>query len=62
MNNLSEVMQSRLDKWRQNTMPVPSMQKLNQQPVSRRNGKSDRGDAMTQEEWEEEARKSQNRK
>lgn len=61
MNNLSEVMQARLDKWRQKTLPVPSTEKV-RGPVSRRSGKSDHGDAMSLEEWEYEAKKSQTRK
>jgi len=62
VNNLTEKMQERLDKWRKNTLPVPSSEKVKSPPISRRNGKNDYGDAMTIEEWEAEAKKSQTRK
>ena len=62
MNNLSKQMQERLDKWRKNTIPTPSLVKVKEQGSFRRGSKGDRGDAMTQEEWDEEARKSQTRK
>jgi len=62
MANLSEKMQERLDKWRQNKLAVRAAEKVTGTAVSRRNGKNDYGDAMTREEWEEEARKSQTRK
>jgi len=62
MQNLSLKMQERLDKWRNNTQRVISSEKIRGQPVSRRNGKNDYGDALSLEEWEEEARKSQNRR
>lgn len=62
MNNLTEKMQERLDKWRKNTIPVASAEKVRGPAPSRRNGKTDFGDAMTLEEWDEEAKKSQTRK
>ena len=62
MNNLNEQMQARLDKWRKNTLPVASAEKVRGPAPSRRNGKNDYGDAMTIEEWNEEAKKSQTRK
>jgi hypothetical protein len=62
MNNLSKKMQERLEKWRKNTTPVASVSKIKGYPPSRRNGKNDYGDAMTLEEWDEEARKSQTRR
>ena len=62
MQNLSLKMQERLDKWRNNTQRVISSEKIRDQPVSRRNGKNDYSDALSLKEWEEEARKSQNRR
>lgn len=62
MNNLNEKMQERLDKWRNHTLVVPAASKIRNEPPSRRNGKNDYGDAMTIEEWEAEAKKSQTRK
>lgn len=62
MNNLNEKMQERLDKWRKNTLVVPSAVKLRPEKASRRGGKGDYGDVMNAEEWEEEARKSQRRR
>lgn len=62
MSNLSEKMQERLDKWRKNTLPVPSAEKVRGPVLSRRNGKNDYGDAQTQEEWDEEVRRSQKRR
>ena len=62
MNNLSELMQDRLDKWRKNTLPVASKEILREKPVSRRNGKNDYGDVETQEQWDEEVKRSQKRK
>ena len=61
MNNLSEEMQARLDKWRENPLKVPTA-KLLDRPVSRRSGKNDHGDVETLEEWEAECKKSQTRK
>jgi hypothetical protein len=61
MNNLSETMQARLDKWRKNTLPVANRQVLTN-PTSRRNGKNDYGDANTLDEWELECKNSQTRK
>ncbi len=58
MNNLSQKMQERLDRWRKNTIPVASVAKL----TTCRGGKGDYGDAMTLEEWEQEAKKSQTRR
>lgn len=62
MNNLSEKMQERLDKWRQNTLPVASAEKVRGPAPSRRNGKNDYGDAQTLEEWDEEVKRSQKRR
>jgi len=62
MNNLTEKMQERLDKWRKNPKPIDLEKKERETPVSRRNGKNDYGDAMTLEDWNEEAKKSQTRK
>lgn len=62
MNNLSEKMQERLEKWRKNTTPVASANKTTNAPVSRRSGKNDYGDALSLEDWEEEAKKSQTRR
>lgn len=62
MNNLSEKMQERLEKWRKNTTPVASAVKVRGSAPSRRNGKNDYGDAMSLEEWDEEAKKSQTRR
>lgn len=58
MNNLSEKMQERLDKWRQNAIPVPSSAKIN----VKHSGKNDYGDVNSLEEWEEEVKRSQRRK
>jgi len=62
MNNLSQKMQERLDKWKKNTLVVPSTEKLRLDRQSRRNGRGDFGDATTLEEWEEEYRISQRRR
>lgn len=62
MNNLNEKMQERLDKWRKNVIPPPSLQKIRGPVSARRGGRGDYGDALTQEDWDEEARKSQTRK
>lgn len=55
-------MQERLDKWRKNSLAVPSLQKIKTPQISRRNGKNDFGDVFTEEEWQEEYKKSQTRK
>jgi hypothetical protein len=62
VNTLSEKMQERLDKWRKNTTPVASAAKVRGPAPSRRSGKNDYGDAMSLEEWDEEAKKSQTRR
>lgn len=62
MNNLSEKMQERLDAWRNNTLAVPSSKVFRAPEVSRRSGKNDYGDVFSEQEWEEEVRKSQTRK
>ena len=62
MTNLSEKMQARLEKWRKNTTPVTSAEKVRGPAPSRRGGKGDFGDVLTIEDWEEEARKSQTRR
>ncbi len=55
-------MQERLDKWRKNILSVASKEKVQTPTSSRRNGKNDYGDAMSLEEWDEEAKKSQTRR
>lgn len=58
-------MQERLDQWRKNVGIAPPVIKANGysvSSVSRRNGKNDYGDALTQEAWEEEIKRSQGRK
>lgn len=55
-------MQERLEKWRQNTLPVKSAEKVRGPTPSRRSGKNDYGDAQTQEEWDEEVKRSQKRR
>ncbi len=63
MNNLSEQMQARLDKWRNKALPVVSTAKVRgNTQVRRTGGKSDYGDAMSLEDLEEEALKSQTRR
>lgn len=62
MDNLSEKMKERLEKWRKNTLPVPSVEKIRGNPVSRRSGKNDYGDALSMDEWDEEIKKSQFRR
>jgi hypothetical protein len=62
MDNLSEKMRERLDKWRKNTQPVKSAESVRGPAPSRRSGKGDYGDAMSQEDWDLEVRKSQNRR
>ena len=62
MNNLSEKMQERLEKWRKHTLAVPSAQKLRPEKTTRRGGKGDYGDVGSVEEWEEETKKSQTRR
>jgi hypothetical protein len=62
VNNLTEKMQERLDKWRKNTIAIPSEQKIKAATASRRNSKGDYGDANSLEDLEEEAKKSQTRK
>jgi hypothetical protein len=55
-------MQERLDKWRNKTLPVPSAEKFREKTPTRKNGKGDYGDANTLEEWDEECKRSQNRR
>ncbi len=63
MNNLTQVMQDRLDKWRKNTLSVPSAEKVKvPNSTGRAGGKRDFGDVCSLDELEEEARKSQTRK
>lgn len=59
MNNLTEKMQERLDKWRKK--PVIETKPSTEKNI-RRGGKGDYGDVLSIEEWEEEAKKSQTRK
>lgn len=61
MNNLSQKMQERLDKWRQRT-PEVSVEKQVIPSASMRRGRNDGGDAMTKEDWDKEAKLSQTRK
>ncbi len=60
MNNLNKHMQERLDRWKKNTITVPSTQKL--QGATNKCGKGDYGDVNSLEELEEEHRKSQTRR
>ena len=62
MNDLSDKMRERLEKWKQNPSLEKSLSKFNSAPISKRNGKNDYGDAMTLEEWNEEVKRSQKRK
>jgi len=62
MNNLNEKMQERLEKWRKHTLVVPSAAKLRPEKATNRGGKGDYGDALSMEEWENEAKKSQTRR
>lgn len=62
MNNLSHIMQERLDKWRNRAQVVPSPEKARGSSGVNRATKSDYGDVNTQEEWNEEIRRSQTRK
>lgn len=59
MNNLSEKMQQRLDKWRNKTTETTI--KISY-PATRNNGKGDYGDALSKEDWDEEIKKSQTRR
>ncbi len=54
-------MQERLDKWKKNVLPVPSAELLRGKQC-RPAGRGEYGDALTEEEWEEEIKKSQKRK
>ncbi len=58
MNNLSEVMQARLDKWRTKALPVATAEKKH----SKYTGKGDYGDVESMEDWELEILNSQRRK
>ena len=62
MNNLNEMMQDRLDKWRKNKTAIPTVKKLNDSVRVNRSGKGDYGDALTEQDWDEEIRKSQTRR
>lgn len=62
MDKLSEKMKERLEKWRKNPQPVPSVSKLRAEKNVRRLGKGDHGDALSEEDWGEECRRSQTRK
>ena len=62
MENLSIKMKERLEKWRKNTLPVPATAKVKGETSFRRPGKGDFGDAFTEEEWDNEARRSQTRR
>jgi hypothetical protein len=58
MNNLSEVMQARLDKWRNKAVVAPSADKVRGKHL----GKGDYGDVQSMEDWELEILNSQRRK
>ncbi len=60
MNNLTQQMQERLDKWRKNTLPVPAANKIRND--ARYTGKRDYGDVTDEETWGEEVKKSQTRR
>ncbi len=64
MTNLSDAMQDRLDKWRKSTVSVPPdvKPKVRTANLVRKCGKGDYGDALSLEEWEEEAKISQTRR
>lgn len=62
MNNLSGMMQERLDKWRENIQRPKSLEKIVGKGEVRRAGKKDFGDALTAEDWERECERSQRRK
>lgn len=59
-SNLNEKMQARLDRWRKEVGEPPATNPV--RGNTRVKSKGDYGDAMTLDEWEEEARKSQSRK
>lgn len=61
MNNLSEKMKERLEKWRQNTLPVSSVQKIKSNQTQK-SGSGDYGDALTLEDWDNEVKRSQTRR
>ena len=61
MTRLSDNMQQRLEKWKKNILPVLSTEIFKSRPpknLSRSKG----GDADTKEMWDEEFKRSQNRK
>lgn len=60
MNDLSERMQERLDKWRKRT--GSQEMKKQSKPTFMRAGKNDYGDVMTEEEWGREVILSQKRR
>jgi hypothetical protein len=62
MNNLNKKMQERLEKWRKNTLPVASSEKIKVNQSVKFVGKRDYGDAESFESWNEEAKRSQNRR
>jgi hypothetical protein len=63
MNNLSEKMQERLDRWKKFKNEQKVETKTQQQkPSVRRGGKNDYGDAYSEDEWEEEHKRSQTRR
>lgn len=62
MDQLSDKMRERLEKWRQTPTSISSPQQFISPIPSRRNGKNDYGDVMTLEEWEKEAHRSQTRR
>ncbi len=55
-------MQERLEKWRKNAIPVPAVEKVRGKPTHRFKGKGDFGDANSQEDWDDEVKKSQTRR
>ena len=62
MNNLSEKMQERLDRWRKPPTAEKPKESTPTTSTVRRSGKGDYGDASTLAEWEEECKRSQTRK
>lgn len=62
MGDLSQLMQERLEKWRKNTLAVPSLDKLRKEGSFHRRSKGDYGDVQSLEEQDQEVKRSQRRK
>jgi hypothetical protein len=62
MSGLNQKMQERLDRWRKSVSSPTSKPTMLVEKTSRRGGKSDFGDVMSIEEWENEIMKSQTRR